>query len=87
MGTLTEVNSAHTAQKEPSGYGLEWKKIPECGFVKKGETEKLWCTYKYESERLVLSKAVSSRVIENNNEDALKECSAKYCPFRLRLGI
>jgi len=64
-----------------------WKQIPECGYVIKGKDQKLRCTYRYDSERLILSKAVSARVVEESRDDTVKECSVKYCPYKLQLGV
>ena len=64
-----------------------WRQIPECGYVIKGKDQKLHCTYKYDSERLVLSKAVSAYAVDESNDEIVKECSVKFCPFKLRLGV
>jgi hypothetical protein len=65
----------------------DWKQIPECGYVVKSKDRKLHCTYKYDSERLVLSKAISAYAVDENHEDIVKECSVKFCPFKLYLGV
>ena len=64
-----------------------WKQIPECGYVIKGKDEEIYCTYKYNSERLLLSKAISGYSDDKNHENIIKQCSVKFCPFKLYLGV
>ena len=64
-----------------------WKKIPGCAYVTRGKDQKLYCTYKYDSERVILSKAISTHVtgLNENENDVVEECSMKFCPFKFRI--
>ena len=83
---LTNARGLHNDEEELIR-DTGWKQIPECGYVIKSKDRKLHCTYKYDSERLVLSKAVSAYVVDENQDDIVKECSVKFCPFKLYLGV
>jgi len=83
---LTNANGLR-GNEEELARKAGWKQIPECGYVIKGKDQKLHCTYRYDSERLVLSKAVSARVVEESHDETVKECSVKYCPYKLQFGV
>jgi hypothetical protein len=71
-----------------------WKQIPDCAYFEVGKGGRLICRYRYDSERLELSKAIGRSVmgVEDDREkgdgtkvDLSQECSARLCPFRMRL--
>lgn len=83
---LTNAKDFRSDEKELAR-DAGWKQIPECGYVIKGKDRKLHCTYKYNSERLILSKAISAHEVDESDDGVVKECSVKFCPFKIHLGV
>ena len=83
---LTNARNLHKDEEELAR-NAGWKEFPDCGYIMKGKDRKLYCTYKYDSERILLSKAISLGEAYEDDASVVKECSVKFCPFKLHLGV